>query len=384
MNYDALTATGGEKECAPQPGVKAGKGTNWEERHYKPGGYAVGVCGFTPCPFSYTYAFVYLYCDRPYENVQMLTGSDDGLLAILNGQIVQRVRCSAATPPTRTGRWWRCGRAGTGCFARWTIIPAATACACGSRRPTASFSRTTRSASFGPRKGARCGSSTAWPTRPMPVRLLKEAMKASAEKGDMAAAAAKCGEVIAKYPKAQAAAEAMYQAGSFQAKAGKIDLATKTYTDLLGRYPYSKWAEDTLIAQAEILISRKDPAAAEKLLAKLVADHPEASLASEAMLRLAALQTGRGDRDAADLTLGEVRRKFPLTVEAVKALEGLADNQQVRGKTEQAAKLYQQVIDEAQRLSGGKYVFFVNVQAVLAKISDSARSKLEAEPKRGK
>jgi TolA-binding protein len=189
-------------------------------------------------------------------------------------------------------------------------------------------------------------------------------------------------EVVAKYPKAQAAAEAMFQAGSFQLKGGKADEAMKSFAQLLATYPYAKWVEDTLMAQAEVLTSRKDNAAAEKALLDLINEHGASNLASEAMLRLAALQVQRHDADAASLTCGEVRRKFPDTVEAVKALEALADIAKAGGKAD-AANLYKQIIDECQKLSEGKYVFFVNVQAVLKKISDSARAKMEGKPVAG-
>ena len=104
---------------------------------------------------------------------------------------------------------------------------------------------------------------------------------------------------------------------------------------------------------------------------------PASSLGSEAMLRLAALQTQRKDLDAAAATLAEVRKKYPDTVEAVLALKRLADNQQSRGRAEEAKQLYQQTLSDCQRLSEGKYVFFVNVQAVLKAIADTARAKLE-------
>ena len=135
------------------------------------------------------------------------------------------------------------------------------------------------------------------------------------------------------------------------------------------------------LAQAEVLASRHDTAAAEQVLAELITNHAKSSLVSEAMLRLAALQAARRDFSAADATFGDLRKKFPNTVEAVMALQGLADNQQARGDRNKAAALYRQVIDESQNLSEGKYVFYVNVQAVLKNLAESARGKLEARTK---
>jgi hypothetical protein len=304
LNFDALAATGGEKDCAPRPGVKAGAGSDWEERHFKPGGYAAGACVFTPCPFSFTYAFAYLYCDREHPDLEMLTGSDDGLLALLNGQIVQRVQMQRgyATDQDRAVVTLRQGwnrllckvddySGGHGLCVRF-------------RKAGGEFFSDYKVCFIQPAEGAAVRFVDGVAYEAEAAKLLKDAMKLQAEKGEL-------------------------------------------------------------------------DAAAEKALAQLVADHPDSSLASEAMLRLAVLQTARKDLDAADVSLGEVRRKFPNTVEAVKALKGLADNLAARGKATEAAKLYRQVIEECQRLSEGKYVFFVNVQAVLKQISDSARHLLD-------
>ena len=377
LNYDALTATGGEKDCAPEPGVQAGGGTNWEERHFKSGTNAPGICEFRPCIYSFTYAFVYLYCDQPYADVQLLTGSDDGLLAILNGQVVQRVQMERgpavdqdrAVVTLRKG-WNRllCKiddyGGGHGLVLRFKkadgeLLTDYKVC----------FTRPAEGVEVRFVDGAAYESEAA--------QLLKDAAKINAETGDLQAATGKCGEVIGKYPKAQAAAQAMYLAGTFQVSGGRLDEAVKTFAKVLRRYPYSKWVEDALLAQAAVQAARHESATAEATLAELIAKHGKSSLVSEAMLRLAALQAGRRDLQAADATLSSLRQKFPNTVEAVKALDGLADNQQARGNRDQAAILYRQVIDESQKLSEGKYVFYVNVQAVLKGIAESARAKLD-------
>jgi TolA-binding protein len=335
------------------------------------------LCLFHPCAYSFTYAFAYLYCDRQYQDIEFRSGSDDGLLALLNGQVVQRVQMERGSDVdqdravvTLEKGWNRllCKvddyGGGHGLIARFKqadgqVISDYKICLV--RPPEGTETRFVAGAAYEAQAAA----------------LLKEAMKLSAEKGDLDAAAAKCREVVARYPKAQAAAEAMYRGGAFQAQAGHTQQAMAVYSEVLAKYPYSKWIEDTLLAQAEILAAGGDAAGAEKALSELVTGHPASNLSSEAMLRLSALQAQRKDLDAAAVTLSEIRHKYPNTVESVMALERLADHQKARGKTDEAAKLYQQTIAECQQLSEGKYVFFVNVQAVLEKVSQSARAKME-------
>ena len=377
LNYDALQATGGEKDCAPQPGVKAGTGSNWEERHFKPSGYAAGVCGFIPCPFSFTYAFSYLYCEQECKDVEMRTGSDDGLLVLLNGRIVQRVQMQRGYATDQDKAVVTLNKGWNRLLCKIDDYSGGHGLCVRFMKADGSFLTDYKVCFVRPPEGVEVRFVDGVVYETEAAKLLKDAMKLSAEKGDLASAAAKCLEVTVRHPKAQAAAEAMYQAGRFQSQAGLGEAAMQTYDQLLKTYPYSKWVEDTLMAQAGILTARKDRAASEKKFNELIADHAESSLLSEAMLQLGALQVQRQDLDAADLSYGEIRRKFPSTVEAVKALDGQADNLKARGKREEASRLYQQVIDESQKLADGKYVFFVNVQAVLKKLGESARAKLE-------
>ena len=84
----------------------------------------------------------------------------------------------------------------------------------------------------------------------------------------------------------------------------------------------------------------------------------------------------KSSKDSLLLTAISTPTGFPNTVEAVRALEKLGDNQDARKQLNAARTLWRQVIEEADTLANGKYVWYVNVQAVLKQIADRARTKL--------
>ncbi len=378
LNYDALSATGGEKSCAPRPGTKAGSGTNWEERHFQPAGNG-GLCSFQPCAYSFTYAFVYLYSDREQTEVQLLTGSDDALLVLLNGQVVQRVQMQRGTAVDQDRALVTLHKGWNRLLCKVDDVSGGHGLCVRLKTPAGQPLQDYKICLARPAEGAVVRFVDGVVYEADAARLLKSALKLSAEQGDLEGAASKCREVVAGYPKAQSAAEALYQVGVLEARQGKTDRALANHGRLLVQYPYSRWVEDALLSQAELLAGRKDHAAAEKALTELLTSRPRSQRASEAMLRLAGLQTLRRDLNSADAVFLAVRQKYANTVEAVIALEGLADNQKARGNAAEAAKLYQQVLDDCQKLSEGKYVFFVNVQAALKRIADSARAKMASK-----
>ena len=112
------------------------------------------------------------------------------------------------------------------------------------------------------------------------------------------------------------------------------------------------------------------------MLEQLLAKHPKSKLVPEAMLKLAGFNAARGQLVESDSILRLLRGNYPGSVEAVQALDMLGDNEQTRGNRSATLKLWKKVIDEARSLSKGKYVWYVNVQALLEKLGDRAREKI--------
>ena len=379
MNFDALKATGGEAACAPVAGMKAGNGNPWVERHFEPAGWAKGVFEFEPASMFMTYTFAYLYCDQELRDLVLLTGSDDALLVLLNGTQVQKVQMQRGynTDQDRVAgitlaKGWNrllCKvddvMGGHGLVVRFKTKdgqPVTSFRICLSRPPEGVEPRFVDGISY----------------EAEAAKLLKDAVRLSAEEGNLAGAEAACRKVAAQYPRSNAAAEALYQAGSFLVQAKKPDEAFKTFDGLLARYPYAKWAEDALLAKAELLATeRKDARAAARTLEELTERFEKSSLVPEAMLKLAALKAAEATPDDSDAILLKVRERFPNTVEAVRALDLLGDNRQRRNDAAKARQLWREAIQEADALSSGKYVWYVNVQAVLKEIADRARAKAE-------
>jgi TolA-binding protein len=188
--------------------------------------------------------------------------------------------------------------------------------------------------------------------------------------------------VVERFPRSRAAAQALYQAASFLLQRKEPDAALATLDDLLARYPYAKWAEDALVAKAAILKShRQDYPGAERALAEMLERFDKSALVPEALLDQADLQVRQGRLDASDAVLAKIRDTFPNTVEATRALEAVGDNHFRRKDSGKARECWRQVIAEADTLTRGKYVWFVNVQAVLAEIADRARAKAEGKRK---
>jgi tetratricopeptide (TPR) repeat protein len=383
MNYDALAAEGGEAKAAPVAGMKAGRGNPWAERHFKVQGWAKGVCELRPASMHMTYAFVYLFCEEAKRDLVLLTGSDDALLVLLNGRQVQKVQMQRGynTDQDRVGGivlekgWNRLllkvddYMGGHGFVVRFKTKdgqPVTDLKVCLSRPPAGWVVRFVD----GVRYEAEAASQ------------LKAAVRLSAEDGDLAGAEKACREVVAKFPRSRAAAEALYQAASFLRQRKEPDVALATLDDLLARYPYAKWAEDSLVAKAGILKShRKDYPAAERALAEMLDRFDKSALVPEALLEQADLQARQERLDTADAVLAKVRDTFPNTVEATRALEAMGDNHFRRKDSGKARECWRQVVQEADTLAKGKYVWFVNVQAVLAEIAGRARAKAEGKQK---
>ena len=381
MQYDALAAVGGEKNIAPIAGMRAGDGLPWTESHYKAEGWAHGVCEFPGAPMRITYAFVYLYLDKEAPDLSMFTGSDDALLVLLNGVEVQQVQMQRGYSPDQDRKdgvtlkqgWNRflCKvddyGGGHGLVCRFKLADGAT--------PFTDY----KICLARPKDGAKINWVNGVTYEAQGAALLKEAMKLNAEQGNIAGAEAKCGEVVKNFPKSAAAPESMFQVGRFQTQENKPDEALKTYDALTVQYPYAKWVEDALLARATIYTTKGELPAACTALQALITDHQNSNLVPDAMVELGRLQAQQGDRDNSDQTLQRVRRMFPDTVQSVQALDAQGDNQQARNLPADAKKTWKQVIDEAAALSSGKYVWYVNVQAMLHDIAEGARAKMEGK-----
>ena len=381
MNYDALASLGGEKSVEPVAGMQAATGNPWVERHFRSKGWARGVFEFRPASMYMTYTFIYIYCEKELRDLVLLTGSDDALLVLLDGEQVQKVQMQRGynTDQDRV--------AGITLKKGWSKLLCKIDDYMGGHGLVVRFK--TKEAEpvtdlkiclARPPEGAEPNFVDGVTYEADAAKLLKDAIRFSAEEGNLVKAEAACRNVVEQYPKSSAAAEAFYHAGSFLLQLGKPDEALKTFDGLLAQYPYAKWAEDALVAEAQTFRSKKnDSAAAAKALEELLAQFPSSSLVPEAMLELAALKVAKGDLAEADHLLKEVRDRFPNTVEWVKALEALGDNQHARKNAGKARELWRRVIEEADQLSDGKYVWYVNVQAVLKGIADRARRKAEGK-----
>lgn len=381
MNYDALASIGGEEKVAPVAGMQAAKGTPWVERHFKTTGWARGVFEFQPASMFMTYTCTYIHCDRQMTDLVLLTGSDDALRVVLNGTQVQKVQMQRGynTDQDRVAgitllKGWNrvlCKiddyMGGHGLVVRFKAKdgkPVTDLKICLSRPPDGAPARFVDGITYEAKAAA----------------LLKDAMRLSAEEGDLAAAEAACRKVVATYPRSNAAAEALFHAGSFLAQGKQPAKAQQTFRDLLARYPYAKWAEDSMMALADLRSpDGKHDEAAVQTLEALLERFPKSALVPEALLRLATMARSKGDLDGSDRTLLQVREQFPNTVEAVKALEGLGDNQHLRKQAPKARELWRQTIAEADELAAGKYVWYVNVQALLQQIADRARAKSQGK-----
>lgn len=378
--YDALKSEGGEKNIEPRAGMKAAKGLPWQECHYKIAGSARGAFEFPPASMTLTYAFIYVYADEEMKDLLLCTGSDDALLVLLNGEKVQQIQMQrgyAVDQDTASGITLRKGwnrllckiddyGGGHGLCVRFKTADS---------KPVTDLkiclSRPADNVEINFIPGVTYEAEAA--------HLLREAMKINAEQGDAAGAEKMCRQVVAKYPKSNAAPEALYQAARFLIQLNKPDDALKTFDELSTRYPYAKWVEDALIGRANIYKAKGDLDAARKVFELLIVNHEGSNLIPDAMIDLARIQAQKGDPDGSDSTLNEVRRKLPDTVQSVQALELLGDNRKARNQPNEAKALWKQAIDEAKALSEGKYIWYVNVQAVLQSISDSSRAKIEGK-----
>jgi tetratricopeptide (TPR) repeat protein len=381
LDYDALQTVGGEEKAAPVEGQPAGDGKPWYEHHFRPGqaGYASAVCNFKEIgghAWTIVYTFAYIYCDQEYKDVIMKTGSDDGLLVVLNGEEVFKIQIQRGyavaqdiTPGITFHKGWNrllCKvddfGGGTGLFIQFEkdkkmLVDELKICferPPGNEEPKFVDGVTYESAA---------------------EQLLKDAIKVGAG-GKLAEATRQCRHVLDAYPKSHSAVQALYQAGQYLQLAGQPDQAIATYDEVQQRFPFAKWSEDSLLAKSDLQLQQNQLEPAAQTLTGLIARFPDSSLIAEAMLKLAQVQHLRNDLDGSDQTLARLHRQFPDTVEDVRAIELLGDNQASRKNTDAARKLYQQVMDSADRLSQGKFVFAVNVQAVLHNISEEARQKL--------
>jgi tetratricopeptide (TPR) repeat protein len=377
MEYDALQDIGGEKDIRPVAGMTAGTGRPWAEFHGEQRGWR-GVVEFPAAAMTITYAFAYIHCEEELRDLTLLTGSDDALLVLLNGEQVQKVQIQRGYNNDQDRmdgvvlkKGWNtllCKvddyMGGHGLAVRFKTKD-------GEPLTDYVISMTPPAAGGGEPKFVDGKTYEAEADK-----MLKTAMQIATEKGDHAAAAVACEEVVERYSKSEAAAQALYRAGSYLEKLDRADEALVRYKRLIGRYPFAKWAEDGLLAEAELLEGRGDAAGASSALRRLLADYGSSSLVAEAMLKLAGHEAATGDFDASDPILKDVRERFKSTVESVQALEMLADNLQARKDGKAAKGLWKQVMAEAKGLSEGKYVWYVNVQVMLQDISGRCRDKI--------
>ncbi len=85
----------------------------------------------------------------------------------------------------------------------------------------------------------------------------------------------------------------------------------------------------------------------------------------------------RNDFEASSYTLESLRLKFKDLVEVVKAIELRGDNDLSLTDKGAARKCWQQAIEEADRLSKGKYVWDVAALAELNQVNQRCRIKLD-------
>ncbi len=388
MDFDALTATGGEAACAPKPGQPAGKGTPWREHHFRPGdpGYAAAVCNFREIggmPWEMVYVFAYLYCEQEYRDLTMLTGSDDALLVVLNGEKVCRIQTQRGyavaqdkTPGLTLKKGWNrvlCKvddyMGGMGLFLQFM------------RQEDKPLVDEIRICFDRPADGVTPKFVDGETYETAAAKQLKDAVKLAMEKADYAGAATACRAVLTKYPKSASAAEALYQAGSFLRQGQQPEAALKALDETHTRFPFSPWAANALGVKAETLAAKPDAAAAESAWQELLTRFPESVLVPDALLKLALSQRGRGDFAASDLTLAnQLLRRFADTCEGTLGLELQGDNRQSRQQTKEAKETWKLAAEQAQKLIDGKYVWDVNAQMLLARLIERCKLKMDGRP----
>jgi len=317
-----------------------------------------------------TYAATYLVCDHDVTNISLRTGSDDGLLAILNGAVVQKVQMQRGynvdqdrADGLALHKGWNtllCKvddyGGGHGLCVRFKTAAG---------KPVTDYNVVLVPE---PPPGVTVEFVDGKKYEAAATQLLKQAITQKTVNNDTAAALTTARAVVEKFPASKVAAEALYVSAGILRNQGKAAESLQAFDAVLKEYPFSKWAEDSLLAKGT-----------ETALEQILKQYSNSALVPEAMLRLAGIKGGAQLFVAGNAILEELRNRFPQTLESVTALDKLADNKAATGDRAGAMKLWQQVIEEATALSAGKYVWYVNVQSALKQIADGARTKKEGK-----
>lgn len=371
MEYDALAGLGGERKIKPAEGMPAGEGSNWQAYHHELGsGFTGPIMVFPPASMYMTYAATYLVCDQAVTNLSLRTGSDDGLLVILNGEIVQKVQMQRGYNVDQDRADGLALRKG------WNTLLCKVDDYMGGHGLCVRFMTAAGEPVTDyrvvlvpePPAGVLVEFVDGRKYEAEAIQLLKQAITQKTVNNDIAAALATARAVVTKYPASKTAAEALYVSAGILRDQGKTDEAHQAYDAVLTDFPFSKWAEDSLMAKGT-----------EAALERVLKDYGNSALVPEAMLRLADIKTRAQQFIEGNSILEELRSRFPQTLESVQALDKLADNKAATGDRAGAQKLWQQVIEEAATLTAGKYVWYVNVQSALKEVADGARTKKEGK-----
>ena len=212
-------------------------------------GWTGAIIEFPPCGMHMTYAATYLVCDREYRDLSLRTGSDDGLLVVLNGQVVQKVQMQRGyniEQDRMDGLTLKKG---------WNTLLCKVDDYMGGHGLCVHF----KTADGKPFTGYKV---VLVPQPPADVQielldgkkyeaeaaqLLKQAVGQKTMKQRCAPALATVREVVRNYPASKAAGEAMFLSAKILQEQGKPDEAIQALDGLLKDYPFAKWAEDSFV-----------------------------------------------------------------------------------------------------------------------------------------
>lgn len=152
--------------------------------------------------------------------------------------------------------------------------------------------------------------------------------------------------VLAKnWPDAAVAAQALYQAGGAEVRAGRPEQARADWTNLLAKYPDSPFASEALYARAMEELRKKEYRAAERSLDELSRRFPAFAKRAEALYWWGVAANGIGDAPEAERHFrAALEAKPPAEFERETRLE-LAFILQKRGGEREAAQIFAGLLD---------------------------------------
>lgn len=147
------------------------------------------------------------------------------------------------------------------------------------------------------------------------------------------------------WPTNAIAAQALYQAGASEIKAGRPEQARADWTALLTRFPESPYACEALYARAMEEIRAKDFHAAERSLGERMKRFPSASRRSEAFYWWGIAARGAGDDQSAEQHFRDALAAEPTAAFEREIKLELAALLQKKGADQESAKLFAELLD---------------------------------------